>query len=398
MKRLMTLALSLMLAVTAVFAFPSEAFAAKYKTVTGKLNYNYIHKVLELVNEEREAAGVDPLVMTESLCESAMIRATEISVEFSHTRPNGDFCTSAVQWVGSVGENIAWGQNTPENVVDSWMNSKAHRENILRDSFGSIGVGCFVDGGMYYWTQVFSGASGKAYKTKGTYEITAKVSLTAGVNSKISGWPSDESNANTLDEDEVLTDDNGDILDTSSSDSVTESGAIKTSALKLKLSPSKYSYNGKARKPKVIVTDKNGKTVSKDYYTVYYSSGRKKVGKYKVVVEFKGKYVGTLKKTFKIVPKKTKITSLKAGKKAFTVNWKKISSQTTGYQVQYAANSAFTKNKKTVSVSPKSKKSKIVKKLKGGKKYYVRVRTYKISSGKVYYSKWSAVKTVTTKK
>ncbi len=96
-------------------------------------------------------------------------------------------------------------------------------------------------------------------------------------------------------------------------------------------------------------------------------------------------------------PKKTsvkKATSPK--KKQIKVTWKK-KANVTGYQVQYATNKKFTKNKKTVTVKGAGKTSKTIKKLKSKKTYYVRVRTYKTVNGKKVYSKWSAVKKVTVK-
>ncbi|MBR1763701.1 MAG: fibronectin type III domain-containing protein, partial [Eubacterium sp.] len=82
----------------------------------------------------------------------------------------------------------------------------------------------------------------------------------------------------------------------------------------------------------------------------------------------------------------------------FTAKWSKQATQTTGYQIQYATNSKFTKNKKTVTVKGTKTTSKTVSKLKAKKKYYVRVRTYKTVNGKKYYSGWSKAKTVTTKR
>ena len=72
-------------------------------------------------------------------------------------------------------------------------------------------------------------------------------------------------------------------------------------------------------------------------------------------------------------------------------------SRITGYQIQLATNSKFTKGKKTVTVKGYKKVSKKVTKLKGKKKYYVRVRTYKTVSGVKYYSPWSKIKTVKTR-
>ena len=70
----------------------------------------------------------------------------------------------------------------------------------------------------------------------------------------------------------------------------------------------------------------------------------------------------------------------------------------TGYQIKVATNKGFTKNKKLVTVKGASKVSKKITKLKGNKLYFVKIRTYKTIDGVKYYSKWSKVKRVVTKK
>ena len=188
----------------------------------------------------------------------------------------------------------------------------------------------------------------------------------------------------------------------------TKCGA-KTSSTTIKkissvaLSTTVYTYNGNIKKPSVTVKNSAGtKLKNGTDYTVTYTSGRKNVGKYTVTVKFKGNYSGIVKKTFTIKPKATSVSKLTAGKKKFTVKWKKLTTQTTGYQIQYATNSKFTQNKKTITVKKNSTTSKTVSKLKAKKKYYVRVRTYKTvkvngKSTKIY-SSWSKAKVVTTKK
>lgn len=165
----------------------------------------------------------------------------------------------------------------------------------------------------------------------------------------------------------------------------------------IKLTKTTYVYDGKSKKPSVIVKDNKGNKVSSSNYTVTYPNGRKNVGKYAVTIKFKGNYSGSVKKIFTIKPKSTNISKLTAGKKKFTVKRKKQSTQTTGYQIQYATNSKFTKNKKTVTVSKNKTTTKTISKLKAKKKYYVRIRTYKIINGKKIYSSWSETKSVKTK-
>lgn len=92
----------------------------------------------------------------------------------------------------------------------------------------------------------------------------------------------------------------------------------------------------------------------------------------------------------------TTITSVKAQSKAFTVKWKKKSG-ITGYQIQYSTNSKFKKGNKTIKIKKAKTVSKKITGLKPSKKYYVRIRTYKIVDKKTYYSNWSKKKCVTTK-
>ena len=95
-------------------------------------------------------------------------------------------------------------------------------------------------------------------------------------------------------------------------------------------------------------------------------------------------------------PKSASIKKVKAAKKAISVIWKKVSG-VKGYQIQVATNKKFKKNKKTVNIKKQKTTKTTVKKLKAKKKYYVRVRTYKIVNGKKVYSSWSKVKSVKTK-
>lgn len=169
----------------------------------------------------------------------------------------------------------------------------------------------------------------------------------------------------------------------------------------IQLSSTKYVYNGKVRKPSVIVKDSNGKKISPSNYAVSYASGRKKVGRYTVKITLKGNYSGTVMTFFDVCPKTTSISKLQAGRKSLSVKWKKQSSQTTGYQIQYSVDKSFKKGVKTAAVDKVKTTSKKISKLKAKKKYYVRIRTYKTikvnkKSVKIY-SNWSKVKQVKTK-
>ncbi len=179
----------------------------------------------------------------------------------------------------------------------------------------------------------------------------------------------------------------------------TKSTVIIKKVSTVKLSSSKYTYSGSAKSPTLTVMDSGGKALVKGTdYTVSIPSGRKNVGRYTYKITFKGNYSGTKSLSFSIVPKSTTISSLTAASKGFTVKWKKQATQTTGYQIQIATDSGFTKNTKSYTVTSNSTVSKKITGLTGGKKYYVRIRTYKTVSGTKYYSAWSGSKTVTTKK
>ena len=145
-----------------------------------------------------------------------------------------------------------------------------------------------------------------------------------------------------------------------------------------------------------ITVKYNGKTLKNGTdYTVSYSNN-KKVGKATVKITGKGKYCGVITKTFKINPAKQEIQKLTAKSKAFFVDWAQKGSAT-GYEIQYATNSKFTRAKKVTITNNKTDKT-TISKLSGKKKYYVRVRSYTTVKGTKYYGAWSASKSVTTKK
>ncbi|MBR1390840.1 MAG: hypothetical protein IJ567_05235 [Lachnospiraceae bacterium] len=131
------------------------------ETVQEVANVSYVRQVAGLVNEERTKRGLKGLKFDESIAAVADVRGSEIQRSFSHTRPDGSrFYTALLQ--GNVsyrhcGENIAWGQKTPEEVVNAWMNSEGHRANILSANYTRIGVSYTQNGnGTPYWVQLFA--------------------------------------------------------------------------------------------------------------------------------------------------------------------------------------------------------------------------------------------------
>lgn len=160
----------------------------------------------------------------------------------------------------------------------------------------------------------------------------------------------------------------------------------------VKLNRTSYTYTGKSIRPSVTVTV-NGKKIGANAYKLYYRND-KNSGIGTVQVRGIGKYSRINKTlTFKILPPKTLLTGLKKANRSFTASWKK-NIQATGYQIQYAADSRFIKERKTVTVGKQSAIRYKISGLKNKKTYYVRIRSYKRVGKKVLYSSWSTVKKI----
>lgn len=164
-------------------------------------------------------------------------------------------------------------------------------------------------------------------------------------------------------------------------------------------------YAGKKLTPSSVTVKLNGKTLRKDTDYIVSCAGGESVGSYKVTITGKGAYTGSKIVTFIINPKGTSVSKLIKAKRGFTVKWKKPSKtalkQIAGYQIRFATSKSMKDAKintvKAASTAGKKCSFK-VSKLKGNKKYYVQVRTYKKTGGKTYYSTWSKAKTIKTKK
>ncbi|MBE5946173.1 MAG: hypothetical protein E7259_04400 [Lachnospiraceae bacterium] len=128
--------------------------------VTGINKYSWAYEVLNILNQERVAEGLTPLSMDKDMLELSMLRAAECNVCYGHYRPNGGTYYEPFWELPAVnyycGENIAMGQTSPSEVMEAWMESDGHRENILNPDYTSVGIGCFKqDNGAYCWVQVF---------------------------------------------------------------------------------------------------------------------------------------------------------------------------------------------------------------------------------------------------
>ena len=122
---------------------------------------SFEQEVIRLVNEQRVKNGLNPLTENWELSRVARYKSQDMvdNRYFSHTSPTYGSPFQMIRAFGisfrQAGENIAYGQRTPQAVVNAWMNSSGHRANILNASYTQIGVGYVADGN--YWTQMFIG-------------------------------------------------------------------------------------------------------------------------------------------------------------------------------------------------------------------------------------------------
>ncbi len=142
-------------------AAPQSSKPAATSVPSGENNLLQVaRQVIVLVNQERSKQGLPALRENTQLMESALVRSQEIVTKFAHERPNGEQGYQLAFRAGfnTVGENIAYGYSSAEQVMEGWMNSPGHRANILNAGFLEIGVGCYRGSdGRLYWTQLFGG-------------------------------------------------------------------------------------------------------------------------------------------------------------------------------------------------------------------------------------------------
>ncbi len=124
--------------------------------------YSLAQQVLALTNQERTAVGLSALAWDDTAAEVAFLHSLDMDVRsfFAHDNPDGetpwDRMRSAGITFSYAGENIAYGYPNAAAVMDGWMNSQGHRENILRPQFTRLGVGVHISPqGTIYWTQDF---------------------------------------------------------------------------------------------------------------------------------------------------------------------------------------------------------------------------------------------------
>lgn len=386
----------------------------------------------------------------------AQLRAAEATVYQSHMRPNGKDCFSVTHnEQSSWAENLAWNWSGMMEGIEDWYAEKddwvkqsgavtGHYTSLINPAYQYIGLGTFEDtknGGWITTAGEFSFEEGLdetksslsgsvkqyievPYSSLSNLKIADHFSIEKGKNKQLSlsaqvnfsdvyGYTTQQ----IPNEDITWKSSNTSVAKVSQSGYLTTSNYGKTTiyatykgktyscvvtVTRINISGAKVSsishktYNGKQQKPNITVKYGNTTLKKNTDYKVSYDSN-KNVGKGTIKITGIGKYTGSKTVTFQIVPKNTSISKLTAKSKGFKVTWKKQTTQTTGYQIQYSTSSQF-KNAKTVTISKNKTTSRTVTKLSKKKKYYVRIRTYKTINKTKYYSSWSKAKTVTTKK
>lgn len=155
----------------------SDQTAVQLKLSQGIRRYDYAYQVLDLVNQERAKKNRNPVTMDKNLLECAMTRAEELTVCASHTRPNGSICFSAFPYFENPSENLAINQGTPEEVMESWIESSGHYTNIMNSKNVSAGIGCYSQNGHLYWIQCFSSHATEACTQPANQTVSPVISV-----------------------------------------------------------------------------------------------------------------------------------------------------------------------------------------------------------------------------
>ncbi len=333
--------------------------------VEGYIDTGMAQEILDIVNEERLAAGQEPLTMDSNLQKTAELRSAELSVYYSHTRPDGSDWNSAFPAMRflHIGENIAVGQDSAREVMTTWMNSKGHRENILGSDYHSIGIGCFRANGYWCFTQNFSsndgdGANGQNIENETLY--LTDVNLHPSLLGKIKLQKESKS---------------------SGKDQLIVTGInLGWSHLSFELDNNLFSFSS---------SDPNIATVDETGQLTYISTGKATIT---ATLNSNESLETSVKISSVTKPKKVTQNKPKAAKNhGMKISWKKVSCD--GYQIQYSTSRSF-KNYKNTTVSGKNTLSKTINGLKKGKTYYVKIRAYRINGKKRLYGSFSSVKSI----
>ncbi len=335
--------------------------------VNGTMDYTKAQEVLDLVNKERQAAGVSTLKMDTELQEAAMTRAAELALNFDHTRPDGTSCFTISS--KSYGENIAFGDTGASDVMKRWMNSEGHKSNILYGNFKSIGIGCFKNGSVYYWVQNFGiyDATLETSKT-GTQNITYNVSV---VNENLKIYARKTTNSTRI--------------------SFMNIGNRGTYIVGIKNKSIDYYSVGDASD--YTFTSSNSNVIKMNSDGTFYAVGK---GTSTITIALKANSSVKFSENIMVKPfEPEKVTGLKAQNQkttTFDITWNLQSETADKYEV-YMYNS---KKKNYERLGTSYSNAGTFYGLQAGTTYKVKIRAVRIINGKTYYGPYSDVLKTTT--
>ena len=336
MKKYRVLIMAIVFALSAMLMEETSFAAEPYEKIANTQEW----EILKIVNKERLKDGKKPLSIFSSLQKASGIRAKELIEYYSHTRPDGTECFTAMDdcdvnysWGG---ENIAAGFQTPATVMDAWMNSPGHRENILSSNYTHIGVG-YAEGGYYgkNWAQMFVGKC----------NIKSVALNDVGTPNYAVGTTIDKMNRYLI---------------------------------------IRCDCHGTSYAPVISKMCKGYKSNKKGYQTITVNYCGKKV-KMQVTV---GK-----SSAYKPPAQVKSLRSTAKTKTSVSLKWNKRSGK--GYELWMATSKNGT-YKQVKNLTSSKKTSYKVKNLKSGKKYYFKVRAYKKSGNKKIYGPFSKAVVVKT--
>lgn len=141
------------------FWYVGDAFGGAFKTHSSS-EASLVAQVLTLLNRERAAVGAGALALDAQAERAAKVHVEDMAGRgyFDHISPEGWAPEDRLRMTGAsgytlVGENIAVGQRTAQDVMNAWMNSPGHRANMLDPRFTHVGIG--LDEATFHWAQVF---------------------------------------------------------------------------------------------------------------------------------------------------------------------------------------------------------------------------------------------------
>lgn len=372
-KRIFSFLTVMLIAMTMVGLVPVSADTVYSVSVKTNEKYTMAYQTLTLINKERTKRGLSSLTMDKDMLDAAMQRAAEISIAFSHDRPDGSSFFDDFEWEFIAAENIAFGQTSAANVTAAWMNSEGHRNSILTSDFKSTGIGCAYINGTYYWTQIFDG--GKPVSVSKPADNTVSRTVKISSKYKTTYLPSAAPVISSI---------------TSNSTSVTVKWGKVSKANGYRV----YKYDESTKKYKSLATVSSGtlsytdKTVKPGDYAKYKIRAYRKVG----AVTGWSSYSSAKYKN--VAPAQVKITSASKTANAVRLNWSKVNC--TGYKIyRYVPSTGKYKLVATVSSGTVTYR---MSGLTPNTAYKFKIRAYsRTASGSYVYGSYSNVKTVTTK-